>query len=399
MLSDLLHYSTNPSDILQRKRKMAEGALFDLAGKVLDVLGSIILQELKLASGVETEIESLRDTVSTIHAVLLDAAKRSSHSHQIEDWLRKLKDVLHDADDLLDDFSFEVLRHKVMTKKQVRLFSSSSNHLAFSPEMGHKIEAIRKRLNAIAKDKEDFHFIQNYIEPQVFNRDRETYSFVLEEEVVGRENDKKAIIERLFDDSVVENISTIPIVGIGGLGKTTLAQLVYNDENVSKNFELKLWICISDIFDVTRIVKEILQQLTNAKHEESLEMLQKELHKKLNGKKYLLVLDDLWNEDNNKWFRLRDLLMVGARGSRIIVTTRSQRVARITGATSWHALKGLSEEQAWNLFVKMAFEQGQLPEDQAFISLGKEIVEKCGGVPLAIRTIASLLYTKTSETE
>ena len=78
---------------------MAEGALFDLAGKVLDVLGSIVLQELKLASGVETEIESLRDTVSTIHAVLLDAEKRSSHSHQIEDWLRKLKDVLHDADD------------------------------------------------------------------------------------------------------------------------------------------------------------------------------------------------------------------------------------------------------------------------------------------------------------
>jgi hypothetical protein len=126
---------------------MAEGALFDLAGKVLDVPGSFILQELKLASGVETEIESLRDTVSTIHAVILDAEKKSSHSHQIKDWLRKLKDVLHDADDLLDDFYFEVLRHKVMTKKQVRLFSSSSNLLAFSPKMGHKIEAIRKRLN------------------------------------------------------------------------------------------------------------------------------------------------------------------------------------------------------------------------------------------------------------
>uniref|UniRef100_A0A2N9HNR9 Disease resistance N-terminal domain-containing protein n=1 Tax=Fagus sylvatica TaxID=28930 RepID=A0A2N9HNR9_FAGSY len=116
----------------------------------------LILQELKLASGVKTEIENLRDTVSTIHAVILDAEKKSSHSHQIKDWLRKLKDVLHDADDLLDDFSFEVLRHKVMTKKQVRLFSSSSNQLAFSPKMGHKIEAIRKRLNAIA-DGRKFH--------------------------------------------------------------------------------------------------------------------------------------------------------------------------------------------------------------------------------------------------
>jgi hypothetical protein len=136
---------------------MAEGALFHLAGKVLDVLGSFILQELKLASGVKTEIENLTNTVSTIQAVILDAEKKSSHSNQIKDWLRKLKDVLHDADDLLDDFSFEVLRHKVMTgnkTKEVRTFFSSSNQLAFSLKMGHKIKAIRKRLNAIADDKE-----------------------------------------------------------------------------------------------------------------------------------------------------------------------------------------------------------------------------------------------------
>jgi hypothetical protein len=280
-------------------------------------------------------------------------------------------------------------------------------------------------LNAIA-DGRKFHLNESSIEPQVMNRDRETYSFVHEENVIGRDDDKKEITKLLLDDNVVENISIIPIVGFGGWGKTTLAQLVYNDENVSTNFELKLWICVSDIFDLTRIVKEILKQLKKKEREgslenleqlktkmhegsleileklteleESLEMLQNELREKLNGKKYLLVLDDFWNEDNNKWLRLRDLLTVGARGSRIIVTTRSKTVARITGATSWH-IKGLSEEKAWSLFVKMAFEQGQLPENQAFIRLGKEIMEKCGGVPLTIRTIASLLYSKTLEIE
>ena len=122
--------------------------------------------------------------------------------------------------------------------------------------MGHEIKAIRERLNVIAKDKEDFYFIQNSIEPQFMNRARETYSFVLEEDVVGREKDKKVIIEHLLDDNVVENIPIIPIVGIGGLGKTTLAQLVYNDENVKQNFEPKIWICISNIFDIQRIVTE-----------------------------------------------------------------------------------------------------------------------------------------------
>ena len=91
--------------------------------------------------------------------------------------------------------------------------------------------------------------------------------------------------------------------------------------------------------------------------------------------------------------------MVGVRGSRIIVTTRSERVARTRRATSWYALRRLLEEKAWGLFVKVAFEQGQLPENEAFVSLAKEIVEKCGGVPLAVRMIASLLRTKASKNE
>ena len=409
---------------------MAEGALFGLAGKVLELLGSLVVQEVKLASGVKTEIENLKSTVSTIQAVLLDAEKQSSHSHQIEDWLSKLKDVLHDADDLLDDFSTEVMRRKVMTKK-VRLFSSSSNLLAFSPKMGHEIKAIRERIDAIAKDKDNFHFSQSMVEPQVMNKSRETYSFVLEDEVIGRENDKKEIMERLFDDNVVENISIVPIVGIGGMGKTTLAQLVYNDDNVQKIFEIKLWVCISDIFDVKRIVKEILELLSERKHEESLERenqeqlkegkheespereiqrkerkqeeslesLQNKLREELNGKKYLIVLDDLWNEDSSEWLRLRNLLMVGKRGSRILVTTRTESVARITGAPSWHALRGLPEEKAWSLFVKVAFEQGQEPKNKALVVVGRKIVEKCDGLPLAIRTIGSLLFLNTSEIE
>ena len=113
---------------------MAEGALFHLAGKVLELLGSLTLQEVKLTFGVKTEIRNLMNTASTIQAVILDAEKQSSHSHQIKDWLRKLKDVLHVADDLLDDFSTKVLQHKVMTgnemTKEVRIFFSSSNQLA-----------------------------------------------------------------------------------------------------------------------------------------------------------------------------------------------------------------------------------------------------------------------------
>ena len=167
----------------------------------------------------------------------------------VKDWLNKLRDVLLDADDVLDDLSTEESRYKMMTgnkmTKEVRIFFSSSNLLAYSLKIGHRIKAIRERLDAITIDKKDFHFIQSSIEPQVMNRGRETYSFVLEENVVGREDDKKEIIKLLLDTNAVENVSVIPIVGSGGLGKTTPVQLIYNDENVKNNFELMLWTCVS----------------------------------------------------------------------------------------------------------------------------------------------------------
>uniref|UniRef100_A0A7N2R336 CC-NBS-LRR protein n=1 Tax=Quercus lobata TaxID=97700 RepID=A0A7N2R336_QUELO len=383
---------------------MAEGVLFEHAGRVLGVLTSLTLQEIQLSSGVKAELENLTNTVSTIQAVILDAEKRSSHNHEIKEyWLRKLKDVIHDADDLLDDFSTEVLRHKVMVgdvmTKEVCIFYSSSNQLVFSPKMGHKIRAIREKLNGIADDRTKFHFMERPIEPQMINRERETYSFVPEEEVVGREDDKNAIVECLLDNNVVENVSIISIVGMAGLGKTTLAQLIYNDKIVNKTYELKLWICVSSNFDVKQIVKAILEHLIDEKLKESLEILQTQLREKLNGKKYLLVLDDVWNEDNNKWFLLKNLLMVGARGSKIIVTTRSEKVAMIIGTTSCYPLKGQIKKKAWSFFVKIAFEQGQEPENQALVSLGEEIMNNCAGVPLVIRTIASLLRSKTSEND
>jgi hypothetical protein len=284
---------------------------------------------------------------------------------------------------------------------QVRIFFSKSNQFLYALKMGHKIKAIRERLDSINATAKDFNLKLSHEEIPIWNKKRDdSYSFVRTEEVIGREDDKKEVIERLMESKVEENISILPIVGIGGLGKTALAQLIFNDEEIKKHFELKMWVCVSDNFDVQIIVEKILGSAKNKKLEQvEMDTLINALRNEIDGKKYLLVLDDLWNEYYDKWFNLKKLLMGGARGSRILVTTRSEKVANITYTIKPYLLRGLDEHKSWSLFRQMAFEKGQEPKNPRIVAIGKEIVKKCVGVPLAIRTMGSLLYFKNSETE
>jgi hypothetical protein len=127
--------------------------------------------------------------------------------------------------------------------------------------------------------------------------------------------------------------------------------------------------------------------------------LQSLFRETIGGKRYLLVLDDVWNENSNKWSDLKNLLVGGLRGSKVLVTTRNEKVADITRTASPYFLEGLSESNSWDLFKKMAFKDGEEPKNSKLVEIGKEIVKKCARIPLAMRSIGSLLYFKNSEAE
>ena len=383
---------------------MAESFAFAIAEGVLGKLGSALIQEVGLAWGVKTELEELKDSLSTIHALLLDAEEKQATNRQISDWLGKLKLVLYDAEDVLDEFDYEALRQQVVASGssitlKVRSFISSPNSLAFRLKMGHRVKNIRERLDKIAADKSKFNLSVGIANTRVVQRQRETHSFVRASDVIGRDDDKENIVGLLKQSSDTENVSVIPIVGIGGLGKTSLAKLVYNDERVVGHFSIKMWVCVSDEFDVKKLVKEILKEIKGDENysDFSLQQLQSPLRNALDGEKFLLVLDDVWNTDREKWLELKDLLMDGAIGSKILVTTRKKAVASIMGTFPMQELRGLSLEDCSSLFVKCAFKDGEDEQHPNLLKIGDQIVEKCAGVPLAVRSLGSLLYSKRDE--
>ncbi|KAK2362522.1 putative disease resistance protein RGA3 [Trifolium repens] len=191
------------------------------------------------------------------------------------------------------------------------------------------------------------------------------------------------------------------------LGKTTLAKLVFNDKRIDEVFQLKIWVCVSNDFDISQIIIKIINSafLSSSPpgvaipHQEDInhfdiEQLQIRLRHKLHGQKFILVLDDIWNDDRAKWIELADMIKVGAGESKIIVTTRFNSIASMMGTAPSHVLKGLSQENCMSLFVKWAFKNGEEEKYSNLVEIGKEIVKKCAGVSLAVKTLGSSLFSK-----
>ena len=176
---------------------MAEGMLLAVAQKIIEELGSRAFKEIAALWDVEAELENIKNTVSTIQAVLKDAAEQKNHNNQVKDWLEKLNDAVYEADDLFGEFYAKALRRRAMSgniTKKVRDLFSTSNPLVFRREVSRKIIAMKQKLNAIAEDRQKFHLKEYHVEPPVSMEREETHSFVLDEIVIGREDDKKAII-------------------------------------------------------------------------------------------------------------------------------------------------------------------------------------------------------------
>lgn len=378
---------------------MAEILVSVVAETLIGKLISTESNEISLVWGVKDGIKRLQKTLTSIHAVLTDAEKQQVEKETVKLWLDNLKDMVYEAEDILEEFEYRAHKQEIQVRKQdkVRNFFSRSNPLGFNHKMAHKIKLLNQKLDQVSEDKEKFSFNKSESTPR---RNRETHSLVDVSMFVGREKEKSEIIDLLLDNSCNQQIyCVILIVAMGGVGKTALAGIIYGDDVVKQHFEKRLWVCVSE--DSSR--KQVFNQLLDSGKKEkytSLDVMVNDLKEKLQGNRYLIVLDDMWTDDHSEWDdMLNDLLLLGSRGSKVIITSRCNEVVSPMSSIYRYSLAGLSEDDCWTMLDKIAFGPEGAGKTTELTEIGKNIARKCKGVPLTIKVLGRLMYSKKSEHE
>ncbi|KAB2059891.1 hypothetical protein ES319_A11G338800v1 [Gossypium barbadense] len=382
----------------------ALSAFFELlGGKLLDSALNFVADHKQLHP-----LKQWQSILPDIQAVLGDAEEKQIKNDGVKKWLEDLQDLAYDVDDILDKFAYEELRLK-LKKSQAQASTSKVRKLIptcftgtsltptsflFKNSMIPKVKEITDRLNSLTTRRSSLGLseILSQAPTSKGKQPRLQPTSVLDGvvEYVGRHKEKTEMIELLKGDNS-RGVSVLSIVGMGGMGKTTLAQLVYNDATINKTFDHKARVCVSDNFDAVNITRTILKSIDpNSGDENDLNLLQVKLKEKLSGKRFLLVLDDIWNENYDDWTILRSPF--GAR-TKIIVTTRLQIVSSIVDSLKVFHLDKLSDDDCLSVFTQHALKARNFGGYLPFKEIGEKIVRRCNGLPLAAKAIGSLLRT------
>ncbi|KAM5588914.1 hypothetical protein ABKV19_007064 [Rosa sericea] len=344
-------------------------------------------------------------------AFLEDAEANKTKTEGEKLWVASIRDLAYDVEDIIDEFMYHMYEKQSGGRLSRALHKTirAPCNLWFRRKTAKRLQKITKKIKDIpernqrfrvgpvggATTSEDIHkWVQNQAESSFF---------IMEDELVGIEGKKQILMGWLMDEE--QHQTVISVVGMGGSGKTTLVAKTFTNERVKRHFDCCAWITVSQTSDAVHLFRSLIRELYKSRKEEysadlnamsRIELLEL-LVDYLESKRYLVVLDDVW--DIKVWREIKVSLQDRQLGSRIIITTRKEEVASDSlGVKSHvHHIQPLQNNEAWELFSKKAFSSNQHKTCPTELeSLACQLADKCEGLPLAIVSLGGLMSSKKS---
>ncbi|KAH6763419.1 hypothetical protein C2S52_020852 [Perilla frutescens var. hirtella] len=353
---------------------------------LLENLKQLLLHHVDLIKDAKNQLEKLDSDLRLFKAFLKDSAKKRRKDEKLRELVRQIQNVVYEAEDVIDSIVTQANEAKSKNYFQ-RAFQNRA-------DITEQVDSVCRKIRDIYdKGRVDFAFINvDDGEPPEKNE----APILRKDNVVGFEDEAETLMGYLAQET--ENLDVISIIGMPGLGKTTLSGKIFHDPQIQYQFPVRIWIYISQEFTNKDIFLSILKEFTritediNSKSDVELANMVESF---LASGKFLLVMDDVWTTED--WDKLVFALPKNNKKGKVLITSRQVEVGRYANRfRDPHMLRFLTSEESWLLLRWEVFGKPEFPPELE--SEGKQIAERCSGLPLAIVVIGGILVKKFSAT-